>query len=746
MALSSTIVGALICAVCVQSVRINEIGGELDGMPGIKRYQYVDIPKHHVVRRELGNVHADARPTGKFHLPLNVFQKDYNFHFTPATKLFTENLTVAGKAFSTRGYYSGRILGRPDSFAHLHVKQDGQVSGMFWEHPHGDNFFIKPADSGIEGSHIVYQEKRNDSMLPDLAGCGVDDEHPPAVTRNRRSVSATPWIAAENSALGETYCEMALFGDRSFMAEYASSGDPADGINIMVQRFAAAQAVVFSLQDTALNVNTVGGVKLVIKITWVDYYLPQLGAGNTADAIQIDTLTNGQATTRGYLEQFSRADWSLYCLSHAFTYKDFEGTLGLAWTAFPNDRNHNGGICQARYNDGSIGGEVSLNSAWSSSQNFASKQTESQSALVLAHEIGHNVGSPHDATTPASGGDYVMFKFAVPGTAPNNDNFSPASRIAVQAAVTDRGGCFKNVSLGACGNGIVEDGEICDSGGEVSIDPCCSTTRGECTLDGSYTCSPFNETFAGCCTDCLVVTSGPCGVESECKNPGTCAGGSGCDYTGANKPTDTMCEPGVLLATGVKGSMLCSAGECSVSVCTRLGLADCDVITDADWGAGACQLHCKDGDTCKSLSAITGFSPLTVKDPVSGADVVISVGDAILKPPSASCEFLPGEPLSGVCTDDSLCISADSEEDTLTELFAQYNELKDTFLDWVNQERGGLPVWGWLIIVGVLLVSACCGGCYAANKPSITEFKSDFKERRSIRKGKKKRTDAPEGI
>ena len=40
-------------------------------------------------------------------------------------------------------------------------------------------------------------------------------------------------------------------------------------------------------------------------------------------------------------------DWTTSCLAHGFTYSDFSGILGLAWTAYPDSARHNGGICQA---------------------------------------------------------------------------------------------------------------------------------------------------------------------------------------------------------------------------------------------------------------------------------------------------------------------------------------------------------------------------------------------------------------
>lgn len=735
------------------AVRIDELGAEVENHPGLKRYQYIDIERHHVTRRDLDHT-EDARPVSDFVLPLKVFQKQFNLRLTPATGLFSANVQVQGKPFNTRGFYRGTLMGHPGSFAHVHVRPDGMVSGTFYESLESDSFFIRPSDSAGHASHIVYQERRNESVAPEHSTCGVDGPEfpaPPAETgsyRRRRAVSATPWVAANDLSFdGFTYCEMAMFGDRQFMSEYGTgSNSVADAVAIMIERFSVANAVFTTLRDDTADLGTLAAAKIVNTIVWLDYYVE--GGSNTADAVEIDGYINGQTTTRGYLESFSRFDWSNVCLAHSLTYKDFEGTLGLAWTAYPNSQNHNGGICQARYNDGGIGGMVSLNTAWSSSHNFGAKQTELQSALVLAHELGHNYGSGHDEQAEGANGDYVMYKFAVTGNEPNNDNFSPNSQSLIQAAMTDRAGCFVNSSGQSCGNAIVEGDEVCDSGGQESIDECCSTTQGECELRAGFTCSPLNTNYTGCCENCLIKTTGACGVETECRAQGQCnAGGSGCD-DGAAKPDGTLCEPGLLLSGTETGSLVCSSGSCSDNVCDRLGLSPC-VGDDSDFGSGACELHCRVDSTCTPISSIasTYSANLFYAD---GSSVLLQGGSQWYKPAGAACEHLQGEPISGVCTEDNPpeCISADAEEDTLEELFRQYNELKDTFLSWVNQERGGVPVWGWLILAGIILVVSCCGGCYAANKPAITEFKDEVKDIRRQRSERRKsrNPDAPLGI
>jgi hypothetical protein len=186
---------------------------------------------------------------------------------------------------------------------------------------------------------------------------------------------------------------------------------------------------------------------------------------------------------------------------------------------------------------------------------------------------------------------------------------------------------------------------------------------------------------------------------------------------------------------------MCDAlGKCVVSVCTKLGLTDCSG-DDSDFGETACELHCRDAaGTCTKISSLPATVSYTAGLYVDGNNATIAGGVDWKRPPGSSCEFENGEPLSGVCDGSSKCIPADSEEDTLGELYKQYNQLKDTFITWVNGEKAGLPIWGWLIIAGVLLIMSCCGGCYVANKPAIQKFAD---KQRSIRRKKSVDANSP---
>ncbi|KAK1130395.1 hypothetical protein K0M31_018527 [Melipona bicolor] len=95
-----------------------------------------------------------------------------------------------------------------------------------------------------------------------------------------------------------------------------------------------------------------------------------------------------------FLELFSEEDYDAFCLSYMFTYRDFEkGTLGLAWTG---DLKNAGGVCEK--NGHYRGSMKSLNTGIITLLNYGKHVPPTVSHVTLAHEIGHNFGSPVSST------------------------------------------------------------------------------------------------------------------------------------------------------------------------------------------------------------------------------------------------------------------------------------------------------------------------------------------------------------
>ena len=98
-----------------------------------------------------------------------------------------------------------------------------------------------------------------------------------------------------------------------------------------------------------------------------------------------------------FLDLWSQIDHTAFCLALLFTNRDFaDGVLGLAWVAQPPGGNR-GGVCEGRVQLNV--GERSLNTAIVTFTNFGRQQPRAVSVVTVAHELGHNFGSPVSVCT-----------------------------------------------------------------------------------------------------------------------------------------------------------------------------------------------------------------------------------------------------------------------------------------------------------------------------------------------------------
>jgi len=242
----------------------------------------------------------------------------------------------------------------------------------------------------------------------------------------------------------------------------------------------------------------------------------------------------------------------------------------------------------------------SLNTGIVTLLNYGKHVPPAVSHVTLAHEIGHNFGSPHDpennrdCTPGGADGNYIMFARATSGDKKNNNQFSPCSLKSINGVLGSKArnenGCFTEPQSAICGNGVVELGEECDCGWEEDCtEKCCYPMRSTqvrnekpCTLRPFQNCSPSQ---GPCCTDeCQLRYAGKCRDDNGCRDSAYCDGSGPKCPASNNKPNKTVCND----------EFVCFMGECTGSICIAYGLQSCQcLVGPADPPTKACELCCK---------------------------------------------------------------------------------------------------------------------------------------------------------
>lgn len=345
--------------------------------------------------------------------------------------------------------------------------------------------------------------------------------------------------------------------------------------------------------------------------------------GNQTITDRLNTFSKWRGNTND-----SNAYWTL------LTTCNTGAEVGLAWL---------GQLC--------VSGVVQNSGETVSSANVVAKtSTEWQ---VIAHESGHTFGAVHDcdsqtcgdnslvnaqqccplsANTCDAGSKYIMNPFTSQGisqfSACSIGNICAAlGRNSVKSSCLSNNAGVSTITGHQCGNGIVEEGEDCDCGGEENCgsNSCCDPKT--CKFKSGAVCDDSNQ---DCCRNCQFASNG-----TVCRpSTGQCDPQETCSGTSATCPSDKSAPDGQ--SCGNSSSHLqCASGQCTSrdqqcktlmgSFTTKNDTYACDsqdctlTCASPEFGPGQCyQMQqnfldgtpCGGGGKCSNVSAAPVFPPL----------------------------------------------------------------------------------------------------------------------------------------
>jgi Metallo-peptidase family M12 len=391
-----------------------------------------------------------------------------------------------------------------------------------------------------------------------------------------------------------TSCSVVLVADALFTNDYI--GDVSGAVLDMVE--------------------TVQGVDTVYRSSGLPGF--QVSGTVTHTASGSDPFTGFQSDPSQFLGRLNTLRSTFLpaakCAVHGFTFVDYSGTVGMAYSS---------AVCNT-------GGGAGMLTA----KSFNNPQSLGENTIVSAHEFGHNYGATHDDNLIA-GQKTIM---AASGATSGNGQFSAASIAEMQSVATSKPqSCFaQNSQTGICGNGVVDDGEECDCGSNGAA--CASTTCNpatcqllgssfQCSSDANECCdaagnflssgtqcgvSPYKLSWlprpqctgnSSKCPDCWPSKKGhPCWSKSNLE---PCDGGPICATYCQVRGTST-CQPASAFGVGevddflpdgtcctgcTSGRCSCNSGSCGDCALANCGLAECGSIKNGcglDQSCGSC--------------------------------------------------------------------------------------------------------------------------------------------------------------
>ncbi|KAM3830898.1 coagulation factor X-activating enzyme heavy chain [Vipera latastei] len=408
------------------------------------------------------------------HLEKNkgLFSEDYSeTHYSPDGREITTNPPVEDHC-----YYHGRI--QNDAHSSASISACNGLKGHF--KLRGETYLIEPLKLSNSEAHAVYKYENIEKEDETPKMCGVTEtnwESDEPIKKASQLVATS-----EQQRFPQSFVELLIVVDLRMVKKYNNS--------------TAIKTKIYEIVNTVNEIYIPLNIR--VTLTGVEFWCDRdlINVTSSAD----DTLDSFAEWRGSDLLNQKRHDNAQLFTDMAFDLN----TLGITFSA---------GMCQAYRSVGVVQDHSDINF---------------KTAVIMAHEMGHNLGMSHDRKNCICGGSSCIMS-AVLSNQPSK-LFSNCSNLDYQRYLTRyKPKCILNeplrkdiVSRAVCGNEIWEEGEECDCGSPKDCqNPCCDAAT--CKL------TPGAECGNGlCCEKCKIRTAGTeCRpARDECDVPEHCTGQS----------------------------------------------------------------------------------------------------------------------------------------------------------------------------------------------------------------------------